>query len=60
MIIMSEYIEISSNLEVRAVICFLFVKEMAPIQIHRELIIVYSLDEMTRQQVRKWYKKFRD
>jgi len=44
--------------EVRSVIRFLWAKGTAPIEIHREIQVVYGSNVMTVQHVRKWCREF--
>jgi hypothetical protein len=44
--------------EVRSVTCFLWAKEVPPVEILCELVIVYGANVMTVQHVRKWCRQF--
>jgi len=44
--------------EVQSVIRFLWAKGTAPIEIHREIQVVYGPNVMTVQHVRKWCREF--
>jgi hypothetical protein len=59
-VLMCPTIDNPTSCEVRAVICFLHVKNMSAVEIHLELCTVYGQNVMSERTVRQWCRTFRD